>query len=77
MIVYDNPKRRDGMEVSLRPIAIAEEELVLDPGAVALTVVNYILFDYTNHPEWFEGIDVETLLEKLLAPFPEITERPN
>lgn len=73
-IVYDNPKRKDGVELSLRPFALENKERIIEPGIVALAVSNYILFDFENHPEYFEGLDVVSVVGKLLMPFPDILQ---
>lgn len=74
VVIYDNPHRQDGVEISIRPIALANEEVVLEPGVVAVAVGNYILTDYKNHPEYFHGLNINDVLDKLMSNYPDVYE---
>ncbi|PKM47107.1 MAG: hypothetical protein CVV05_01580 [Gammaproteobacteria bacterium HGW-Gammaproteobacteria-1] len=71
-VVYRNPNRTDGVTLTVRPIALSNSESSLEPGVVAMAVLQTMLQDYDNHPEYFVGVDLDEVFAKLMSPYPEV-----
>ncbi len=69
-VVYRNPNRPDGIRLTVRPIALANSEPSLEPGVVAMAVLQTMLQDHAKHPKYFIGIDLDDVFRKLMAPYP-------
>lgn len=70
VIVYRTPEASDGMNLTVRPIAALNSTPALEPGEVAMMVAQAMAQDYRNHREYFQGVDIEAVFERLAAQYP-------
>lgn len=57
-LIYRNPLRKDGVNVTFRPMALSEKSEVLSKDNIFLAAANYMFHDKDNHPDYFEGVDM-------------------
>jgi hypothetical protein len=59
--------------VIMRPMSmIANGNSILRPAEVAMAVVAHMLEDKRNHPDYFDGIDFESVLSRIVETYPEL-----
>lgn len=71
-IVYFNPEKDSFF---MRPLAAADDKFVLAPEDVALLVCNYIMSDFDNHPEYFDGRELFDVLSYFIEKYPDLRSK--
>jgi hypothetical protein len=59
--------------VIMRPMSMmANGNSILRPAEVAMAVVAHMLEDKKNHTDYFEGVDFEAVLSRIIESYPEL-----
>lgn len=68
--------RIDEERVIMRPMALMnQEDTILSPSDVALAVVIHILEDNKNHPDYFANVNLDSVLKRIIADYPDIESK--
>jgi len=62
VIIYQNYKRADVINLTFRPMALGSPHQAITPEELFGIVCTYMMNDYAKHPEYFDGHDINKII---------------